>query len=167
MKRITLLAFGFLFSFQLMAQSKVGTIDVDYILSKMPELNEVNTNMNAYGKDLESQLGTKMTAYQGLVKDYQDNEINFTIAMKKTKQDEIIAAEGEIQKYQQNSGQLIQIKQNELLQPLYLKIGKTLEAISKELGYTQVFTVNNTIAYLDPNHDLTTPVLKRMGLPTE
>ena len=42
---------------------------------------------------------------------------------------------------------------------------KGLNAVSKEENFTQVFTINNNIVYLDPKMDLTIKVMKKMGLP--
>lgn len=167
MKKITLLFIIALFSLQINAQSKSGTIDVDYILSKMPELEKVNTDIQAYGTELDTELKAQLTSYQGLVTSYQEKEKDFTEPMKKIKQDEIIKKEEDIQTLRQNSTKLLQLKQNELMRPLYQKIAEHLEALAKAEGYSQVFTINNTIAYLDPQYDLTLTVMKKMGLPTE
>jgi len=165
MKKITLLLIIALFSFQLNAQSKVGTIDVDYILSKMPELEKVTADIQTYGTSLDTEIQAQLTNYQGMVDTYKNNQAGYTDPMKKLKQDEIIKKEEEIQTLQQNSTKLLQLKQNELMRPLYKKIGENLEAIAKEEGFSQVLTINNTIAYLDPNSDLTLTVMKKMGLP--
>jgi outer membrane protein len=100
-----------------------------------------------------------------LVDSYQQNESTYTEAIKKEKQSEIIALENDIKQFQQNSNKLIQLKQDELIQPLYQIIGDALNAVSKEEKFTQVFTINNNIVYLDPKMDLTIKVMKKMGLP--
>lgn len=167
MKKITLLLIIALFSIQMNAQSKVGTIDVEFILSKMPELEKVTTDIQTYGTELDTEIKAQLTNYQSMVKTYQESEKGYTEPMKKIKQDEIIKKEGEIQTLQQNSSKLLQIKQGELMRPLYKKIGENLETVAKEQEFSQVLTINNTIAYLDPNLDLTITIMKKMGLPTE
>lgn len=147
--------------------SKVGTIDVDFILSKMPELNNVREGVETYGKSLDDELGLKLAKYDSLITGYQANETTYGDAIKKTKQEEIISLEGEMQQFRQNSVQLIQIKQNELMQPLYVKIGEALEVVAQEGGYTQVLTSNSSVAYLDPAFDLTLAVMQKLGIPTD
>ena len=147
--------------------SKVGTIDVDYVLSKLPELEQVRAGVEAYGKGLDDELSGKLAQYDSLIKGYQANEATYGEAIKKGKQDEIIALEGEMQQFRQNSVQLIQLKQNELMQPLYQKVGNALEVVAQAGGYSQVLTSNSTVAYLDPQFDLTIAVMKNLGLPTE
>ena len=165
MKKLSLLIIILLTSFQINAQSKVGTVDVEYILSKMPQLEQVRSDLKIYSDDLENQAKTKIATYQTLMDAYKQNENSYTEAVKKEKQNEIITLEQGFQKFQQNSAQLVQIKQNELVQPLYQKIGEALNTVSKEEKFTQVFRTNNNIVYLDSNLDITLKVMTKLGLP--
>ena len=166
MKKLSiLLVIAIIFSIQLNAQSKVGTVDVEYIISNMSELEQVRTDVTSYNDGLESQSKLKINTFQTLVDSYQQNESTYNEAIKKEKQSEIIALENDIKQFQQNSNKLIQLKQDELIQPLYQIIGDALNAVSKEEKFTQVFTINNNIVYLDPKMDLTVKVMKKMGLP--
>ena len=58
----------------------------------------------------------------------------------------------------------MEIKQQETLRPLYAKIGIALEKVAKAQGYTQVMQSTADVVYLDPNYDLTEPILKEMGI---
>lgn len=167
MKKLSLLFIAFIFSFQLLAQSKVGTIDIEYILSKMPEIVQVGVDVKTYSDELDNLFQVKYTKYKVLINVYQENETGYTDAEKKTKQDEIIDLENEMQQFQQNSSTLIKIRQNELLRPLYMKISEALNVVSNEEKFTQVFTVDNTIVYLDTNFDITITVMKKIGLPID
>lgn len=155
-------------SLNVVGQSKVGTIDTEFILGKMPELTKVQEEMNAYNTKLEEDLNAKAEDYQAKVKDYQDGFATMTDPMKKLKQDEIIALENDITKFRQNASQLVPLQQNSLLQPLYNKIGTALEEVAKAEGYTQILTVSNSgLAYLDPKYDLTNTILTKLGIPIE
>ncbi|GAA4107616.1 hypothetical protein GCM10022393_03060 [Aquimarina addita] len=168
MKNIIFPILILLIGIQSFAQSKVGTIDSDFILSKMPGLTKVQEELKTYNTKLEGDLKVKVDAYQALVKEYQEGVASMTEPMKKTKQDEIIKLEDEITKFRQNGSQLVQIEQNRLLQPLYEKIGKVLEEVAKTEGYTQVFTITSSgIAYIDPKFDVTKTVMTKLGIPTE
>lgn len=164
MKKLSILIIALITSFQINAQSKVGTVDVEYILSAMPQLEQIRADLKTYSDDLENQSKLKISTYQTLIESYQQNEKTYTEEVKKEKQNEIIALENDIKKFQQNTGQLAQLKQNELVQPLYQQIGEALNTVSKEENFTQVFTINNDIVYLDPKMDLTIKVMTKMGL---
>lgn len=146
------------------AQSKVGTIDVDYIISQMPELSSVQKQIEDYGNGLDSNLLKKLAEYQTAIDKYKTDEFSLTINQKKGRQDSIIAMENDIQKFQQNGNQLIVLKQEEYLKPLYEKIGIALEKIAKAEGYTQVLMRNNDVVYIDNRYDLTLAVLKELGI---
>ncbi len=168
MKKIIVSILVLVASLQLSAQSKTGTIDTEYILSKMPELTQVQEDLKAYNAKLEGDLKVKVDDYQSKVKEYQEKVASFTDPMKKTKQEEIIGLENDITKFRQNGSQLVQIEQNRLLQPLYQKIGKALEEVAKAEKYTQVFTITTSgLAYVDPNFDLTKTVMNKLGIKIE
>jgi len=169
MKKILFPILLFIISSQAIAQqSKVGTIDSDFILSKMPELTKVQEELKTYNTKLEGDLKVKVDDYQAKVKAYQEGAAAMTEPMKKTKQEEIIGIENDIAKFRQNGAQLVKIEQNRLLQPLYTKIGKALEEVAKAEGYTQVLTITTSgLAFIDPKFDLTKTVMTKLGIPVE
>ncbi|MEM7087845.1 MAG: OmpH family outer membrane protein [Bacteroidota bacterium] len=146
------------------AQTKVGTIDVDFVISKMPELTGVQKQVKEYGDGLDADLQKKLAAYQEAIKSYTAAEASLTINQKKTQQDSILSMESDIQKFQQNGNQLIVLKQEEYLKPLYEKVGIALEKVAKAGAYTQVFTRNNDVVYVDNRFDLTLAVLAELGI---
>ncbi|MGB3773824.1 MAG: OmpH family outer membrane protein [Leeuwenhoekiella sp.] len=155
----------FLFvGFTAFAQTKVGTVDSDYLLASMPELTEVQTNIETYGGELDSQFKEMVTNYQSKVDEFQSLAETTTEADKKGKQDVIVGIEQDIQKFRQNSQQLIQIRRDELMRPLYTKIGTAIDAVAKKQGYTQVLTLGNGVAYFDPTYDLTQAVADNLKI---
>ncbi len=165
MKMIQL--FILLISISSFAQSKVGTIDVDFIISKMPEIVNVQEQLDTYKKELDLDFNKNMEVYNALIKDYTDNEVSFTIAVKKQKQEDIITAENDLGKFQQNGTKLISIRRDALLGPLYEKIGASLGKIAKQNTYTQVLQINDNLVYLDNDFDLTIQVLADLGVEIE
>ncbi|MFT6416134.1 MAG: outer membrane protein [Dokdonia sp.] len=167
MKKIILSVVVLLMAATSFAQTKVGTIDADFILAKMPELTTVQNALKEYNLDLEKQLKVKLDAYDLTLSTANEKVATMSDADKAAKQEELAGLENEIEKFRQNGTQLVQLKQNELVQPLYKKIGDALNEIAKAQGYSQVITVgnNNTIAYLDPAYDLTTTVMQKLGIP--
>ncbi|HLT50244.1 MAG TPA: OmpH family outer membrane protein [Aequorivita sp.] len=146
------------------AQGKVGAVDIEYILSKMPELTAVQTELENYGKQLDVDLNKKVDAYKKLVEEYKQGEPTFTEEQKNEKQTAIINLESDIQKFQQNGAKLMDIKQTEALKPLYKKIGVALEKVAKAQNYTQVTQTTQDLVYLDPEYDLTVPILLELGI---
>lgn len=167
MKNTFLIAFICLFSVTGFAQtSKVGTIDTEYTLSKMPELAPAQDSLRAYQEKLGKQLTEKTANYDKILKEAQAVFETMTDAEKKAKQEELAGLDNDLQSFRRNGTQLIEIKRDALLRPLYRKIGENVAIVAKQLGYTQILTIenNNTLAYIDPAFDITNLVLVNMGI---
>ena len=164
MKKLFLPLVVFFVSMSAIAQSKVGTIDSDLVISSLTEMNTVQKELEAYGADLDRQFKELVAKYQSAVTAYQEAEATATEEDKKKKQEEIVGMEQDIQRFRQNSQGLIQIKQNELMQPLYQKVGQALNDVAREQNFSQVLTLNTGVAYFDPAMDLTEAVAKKLGV---
>ena len=147
------------------AQSKVGTVDSDYIMNLMPEAKIVLTRTQAYGAKLDSSFSIKLKEYQDKVSDYKKNETTLGDLAKNTSLKELAQMEADMKKYQQNGTQLMQLKKNELMRPLYKKLSDAISVVSKAENYSQVLTISgNEFAYIDNKFDITELVLKNLGI---
>lgn len=169
MKKVIIAICLIISSVALQAQTKVGTIDVEFILSQMPETEGVQNNLQEYSASLESQLEEKMTTYQTSLDNYNQNVDSFTEQEIQEKQTAIYTLEEDITKFRQNGIQLIRIREDELKRPLYTKIGNAMEAVATENNFTQILntSTNQDLVYLDPNFDITYIVLDKMGIKVE
>ena len=83
----------------------------------------------------------------------------------KAMKNEISELERGLQKSKQNGSQLIQLKRNELMRPLYKKLSGVIDEIAKAGGYTQVLTTSgNEFAFIDEKFDLTKKVMDKLGI---
>ena len=82
-----------LVSFSAQAQSKIGTIDADYILAQLPEIEAVNKGLETYNQELQADLDSTLTKYESLIKVYQDNNASWTEEEDNTKANEIVSLE--------------------------------------------------------------------------
>ncbi|MCL7762703.1 OmpH family outer membrane protein [Polaribacter sp. Z014] len=147
------------------AQSKVGTVDSEYIISLMPETKIVSQRSQNYGAKLDSSFSIKVKSYQAKVEAFKNNEKTLGELAKQADIKELTTMEDDIKKYQQNGNKLMQLKQNELMRPLYTKLSEAIATVSKANGYTQVLTITgNEFAYIDNKFDITELVLKNLGV---
>ncbi len=162
--KITFLFIAFLSTLSI-AQTKTGTIDNDYIINLMPEAKIVVKRAQAYGAKLDSSFSIKMKDYQDRVADFRKKEKELGELMKKTLIKELSALEQDIKQYQKNGSQLMQLKQAELMRPLYSKLNAAIDEIVKENGYTLILDKNgNQFAYIDPKYDITQLVMDKLGV---
>ena len=153
------------FTLSAMAQSKIGTIDAEYILSQMPEMTGVKEGMQAYDLELQKGLEADISSYETQVKDYQENNTTFSEEDRKTKEQEIISLENNIKGFRQKAGVMLQMKRNELTQPLYEKINAAMMEVIKEENFTQIFHAGGTsLAFSAEEFDITLKVMKKLGI---
>ena len=165
MKNYLLILSFFLFGITATAQSKIGTIDADYILNQMPGMAQVNEGLKTYNADLQKDLEANVAKYEALVKDYQANSATFTEEDKKAKETEIIGLENDIKGFRQKASVMMQIKRNELTKPLYEKINEAMLQVIQEENYTQIFhSGGNDLAYSAQEFDITVKVLEKLGI---
>ncbi|SDU04179.1 periplasmic chaperone for outer membrane proteins Skp [Polaribacter sp. Hel1_33_78] len=147
------------------AQTKVGTIDSDYIMSLMPEAKVVFERSQAYGAKLDSSFSLKTQDFQAKVQNFKNKEEEMGELMKKTIIKEISALEEDIKKYQSNGNKLMQLKKNELMRPLYKILNNAINTVAKKNGYTQILTTKgNQFAYIDEKFDVTKLVIAELGI---
>ena len=96
MKNILLALAIFITSISLQAQSKVGTIDAEYILEQMPEIATVEEGVKTYNNKLQADVQASITIYEELLASYQTHTSKFTPVEKSAKESEIISNENDI-----------------------------------------------------------------------
>ncbi len=152
-------------SFSLNGQTKVGTINSEFIVGLMPETKQVITKLNEYAAKLDSSYQVKLNEFNEKVAAFQKLDPNLSDNFKKIKIDEITEMENELQKSQQNGNSLINLKKDELMNPLYQILSDVVSEIAKKEGYTQILTSSgNEFAYIDSNHDITEKVITKLGI---
>lgn len=169
----------FVFAFALitaasMAQTpapvKIGYADVEYIFSKMPEAKQIQSDLEGLQAQLKKQYDTKYNEFQTKLKTYQDNVNNPNIpdAVKQNSARELEQLQANLQKLQEDSQADLQKRNSALLGPVQEKVGKAIEEVAKENGFSLV--LNNQISGLDvilfgdEKLDVSDLVLKKMGV---
>ncbi len=149
-------------------QSKIGTIDSEFVIGKMPQMKQVIQRVNKYGKKLDSLYQAKVVTYKSKIEAYKKVEKTLSIADKKAKTQEIIALEQDMNQFRENGNNLMQLRKNQYMRPLYKKVSETIQKIAKEQHYTQILTTSgNEFAYIDEKFDITKLVLKTLGIKIE
>ena len=121
------------------AQNKFGFIRVDEVVSLMPELKKIDTLLTSYQND------TLPRTYNYLLSQYQyydsiaNDSARQTVVVRQQASRQRTDYLGELQNWQASAQQLIEAKQNALLQPVYDKVLKAIDEVAKEKGYNYVF----------------------------
>src|SRR5687768_16159312 len=129
------------------ASSKIGFADVDYIFTQMPEAKQIETELSSTETQLKNQINTKVQEFQKKLADYQANLNTMLDAVRQNTERELTMLQENLQKLQQDAQTTIENKRNQLMEPVYGRVGKAIEDVAKENGYT--FVLNQQIGGLD------------------
>jgi outer membrane protein len=148
--------------------SKIGYADVDYIFSQMPEAKQIDTDLQSLQNQLKKNLEAKGQEFQKKLGEYQANAATMLDAVRQNTERELQQLQQNLEKLQQDAQAEIQKKQTSLMEPVYAKVGKAIEDVAKENGFS--FVLNQQIGGLDvilygeQSLDISDLVLKKMGI---
>ena len=155
-------------SAQAQAPLKIGYTSVEYVLSQMPESKQIESDLKAYGTQLEAQIKSKQSEYQTKLEAYQKGQTTMTPVIKADKEKELTTLGQSIQEFGQTAQQSMQQKQQSLLRPVLDKIQKTIDALADENGYTYVLNSdsgsNPVLLHGPKDGDVSDVILKKMGI---
>jgi outer membrane protein len=135
---VVLLSATFLFATNANAQTKIGYIKIDDMISLMPETAKIDTLLNTYQNDsINPQYAQIVSLYQYKDSVYRDS-IKTPAVVRKQIEQELPTLIYQIQNWQQIVNQAMEAKQNELLSPIYRKVMDAIRTVAKEKGYTHV-----------------------------
>ncbi len=164
----TLLWLGFFGRFDAAAQ-KTGYVDVAYLVSKMPDYQKVQGELNAASTKWQKEIEDMFTEVDKLKKEYQAEEILMTEEMRKEKMAIISAKEKaarEKQKKVFGFEGLLYLKRIELVKPLQDKVFEAVEKISKQKKIMLMYDKSSSMGliYADSKHDYTDFVMEELGI---
>ncbi|MFA0961997.1 OmpH family outer membrane protein [Roseivirga sp. BDSF3-8] len=121
---------------------KIGYVDVDYVLSQMPEAKTIESELKSYEKQLSTQLQNKIQTFQEKAKDFQENGPGMIPEVRADRQAELQEMQASIQEFQQRAEFAMQQKRGELLEPAYDKIQGAIDAVASAQGYDYILSPN-------------------------
>jgi outer membrane protein len=142
---------------------KIAHIELDSLVSMMPETKTAKDVAQAYWKDLEKTVITMDNEFQTKYNDYLAGQATMSELVRKTKEDELQSLQRRIEDFKQQAQQEYQKKSNELTAPIMAKAKKGIEAVSKEGGFKYVLdTSTGNVLYADPAEDILLAVKKKL-----
>ena len=151
---------------------KFGRVDLAAIVPNMPEFKEAQTNLEAYGLDLQNQLEQIQVEFNQKYAEYEKNRATYTDTIRQMKESELQQLQQRFQEFQQIAQQDIQQKEAELMEPIYNKANEAVKAVAEAGGYVAIFSTAGDmatsagLAYFDPAAltDITAEVKKNLGI---
>lgn len=163
---LTLLALILTVSFSF--AQKMGYVDSDYILSKIPEYKAAQAELDKTSVDWQKEIEVKYGEIDKLYKIYQAESVLLTDDMKKKRENEIINKEKEVKELQKSrfgvDGELFK-KRIELVKPIQDKVYSAIKQVAERGGLAFIFDKAGQVSLLYSNskYDKSEDVLTFMG----
>jgi hypothetical protein len=166
-KLFALVAFIFV-AFAASAQTakpiKLGHLDVQKLMSVMPESKKADETLQAKQAEIQKEMTSMTEAYQKLMQEYQANEKTYTDLVRANKEQEIRSLGERIQSFRELADQQLQETYNKLMGEIMEKIQKAAQEVGKENGFTYIFTMNALLFAADNSEDVLPLMKKKLGL---
>jgi outer membrane protein len=151
------------------SSQKIGHADWEYIFSQMPEYKRIENEIKTFEAQLQNQLKTKGQEIETKYKAYQAMPVNTPDAIKKDKESELAYLQENIQKFQQDAQISLQKKQSDLVNPVFIKVGKAIEAVAMENGFSyiinpQMIDGGDVLLFTDEKYNISILVLRKLGV---
>lgn len=147
---------------------KIAFADPDYIYSQLPDAKKIDSELQTLQTQLKANIDTKIQDFQKKLAEYQQYGATVPDAVRQNTERELQQMQQNIQKLQEDAQNNLQQKQNTLMQPVLTNIGKAIEDVAKENGYSFVFTSQvgglDVLLYADEKFDVSDLVLKKLGV---
>ena len=156
-------------SFKSVSQDlKIGYTNVEYILTFLPETKQVQSEVSAYGTQLQNQLQSKITDFQSKADVFQKSAATMTDLIRADKQEELQNLQASIQKFQTEAQTSIAQREADLFKPLFEKISNAINVVSERENFTHVFSAGvpgvDVLLYAKPTDDISNLVLAELGI---
>jgi len=144
---------------------KFGYVNSAALLADLPEVKQMQSNLESLQKQLQKKGQLMLTEYQAQEKAAveKDQQGLLAPAEKETVLAELQTKQEDLMKYEQEMSAKLQQKEAELLQPIYDKINEAIKAVATEEGLTFIFDGNSgVILYAEDDTNMTEKVKAKL-----
>lgn len=148
---------------------RIGYIDSEFILSKIPEYDGVDQRLRQLTQTWNEEIEEMKKEIEALKLDFQVKEILYTPEVRREKEQEISNKQRDLDRYIQSrfgpDGDYFR-QQRDLLEPIQRKVVEAVSKVAQRDGFDFVFDRNGDYVffYTRPQWDISIDVLLEMGI---
>ena len=155
-------ALGFNSAFAQSGGLKVGYVNSDSVLVSLPEYQSQTKQYESYAKQLQKQIETKEQEFQTKLQSLQQEANDLIPEVLQERQRELQQLQQNLQQFSQQSQVNLGRKEQQLMQPLVVKVQQAIEDVAKEQNFD--FIVSQQIfLFAKPEFDLTGTVIEKVN----
>jgi outer membrane protein len=146
------------------AQQKIAFVDSRIIVERAPGAIAAQAVLKKEGDELQGRVKLWQDSLQALVTEYERVKGTMPAATRTSREKTIQDRQADYAKRAEELDNQMQVRQQELSQPVMAQIRETLEEVRVEGGYTAILDVaaSGVIVAMDKNLDLTEKVIGRL-----
>lgn len=147
------------------AQShKIGIVDSQKVLSEMPEMKSMQSELDNLAKKYEDTLVQLQKEFQTKYQDFVKEQENMVESIKSRKQQELEDLSKRIQDLNNVAQQDMQKKQVELFAPIQTKLREAINKVGNDGGFTYIMDSSQMLYVGNGSEDVTSLVKSKLGL---
>lgn len=144
---------------------EVAHVNLDSLISLMPEYKEAEKAVQEYALQLQSQIGDMNKELEAKYTEYQTKGPDMAQIVRADKEKEIKALSQRIQEFQQQAELDYQQKSASLISDVQKKAKLAINQVAKEKAYKYVLdTSTGVVLYFEPTQDIFAQVAAKLGL---
>ena len=145
---------------------KIGIVDIDEIVQKLPDYAEAQTKLADTSKKYEDEyakLNEEMKRRYDELEKMGEDELP---AIRERKVKDFQEYQLKIQQFEQSATQELSKFQQDLMAPIFQKVNNAVQSVGQENGYSLIEIKNSQIVlyYADPVVDITNDVKAKLGV---
>ncbi len=166
-KYFFILAAFLLFNGLTNAQPKIGYVDSDTIMDKLPDAQDAQAKLDAMIKEWQTELNKLESQWKEKYDDYEKRKLIMSDQTRAESEGELVKMEEKMNDYRQKkfgaNGELFQ-KQEEVMKPIQNRVFDAIKKVAEEENLDFVFDRSGDILFLyaKPEYDITNLVLEKL-----
>jgi outer membrane protein len=160
---VTLFALSLVAAGEVKAQSKIGYISSQELVSIMPETRKADSTLQDLRTVLIQSATEKQNAFYAAFEKFNKDSATFSASVKSVKKNELTKMGQELSGEEERIQQQLQQRQQELLGPINKKAYDAVQNVAKENGYGYVFE-KEALLVAPPGDDILPLVAKKLNI---
>jgi outer membrane protein len=145
------------------AQSKIGYISTEELVSIMPETAKADSNLQQYRGALIQNAQDKQNALEAAIEKFNKDSTGMTSAVKDVRRAELQKMLQDLQTEDQRIQQQLQQRQQELITPINRRAFDAIQSVAKENGYSYIVE-KGALLVAPPGDDILPLVAKKLNV---
>ena len=164
MKRLLILSVAIMISVAGFSQKmKFGHVNTASVFESMPERESAKTAIEQFARQLEEQLQVLNVELEEKYNNYLENAETMAPSVRQNKEKELADLQQRIQNFQTSAQNDLQVKEQELIEPIYTKIQEAINAVGETEGFLYIFDESTLLYRSSESVDVTDKVKQKVS----